>query len=324
MNHRRAKLAALTAAIPLALSGCAGLVGVRDAPAEVTDGPSISQSAGAEVTQRVLGEAAVALDRTGKDAAADHKRVLTGPALASAQARVRVDQVEDGPGSLAPQAEARVLAVSRGTAWPRSILATSRQGEEQLLHVLVADGPKTPYRLFATLPMAAGASIPAFAAPEDGVAVKAPQDVTEEDLSAARAWAQGVSFPAPKKAPGSVVLDDPFSTALRQNAAAQQKALGRLASYKVEHAVRDEGIVFALADGGTLTVTSLTRKDTVTASNRAKELRMPSDLAEVLGTRTISDELTVNHLETVALVTPEKGKTSVVAAAEQLSGAKGS
>ena len=51
---------------------------------------------------------------------------------------------------------------------------------------------------------------------------------------------------------------------------------------------------------------------------------MPSDLAEVLGTRTISDELTVNHLETVALVTPEKGKTSVVAAAEQLSGAKGS
>ena len=49
----RVQLAALTAAIPLALSGCAGLVGVRDAPAEVTDGPSISQSAGAEVTQRV-------------------------------------------------------------------------------------------------------------------------------------------------------------------------------------------------------------------------------------------------------------------------------
>ena len=38
MNHRRAQLAALTAAIPLALSGCAGLVGVRDAPAEVTEG----------------------------------------------------------------------------------------------------------------------------------------------------------------------------------------------------------------------------------------------------------------------------------------------
>ena len=43
MNPRRAQLAALTAAIPLALSGCAGLVGVRDAPAEVTDGPSISR-----------------------------------------------------------------------------------------------------------------------------------------------------------------------------------------------------------------------------------------------------------------------------------------
>lgn len=324
MSPRRAQIAALTAALPLALSGCAGIAGVHDAPQETTDGPSISQSAGAEVTQRVLGEAAVVMDVTGKDADADRKRVLTGPALASAQARERVDQVEDGPGSLAPQAEARVLAVSRGTTWPRSILATSRQGEEQLLHVLVADGPKTPYRLFATLPMAAGASIPAFAPPEDGVVVKAPKDVTEKDLGAARAWAQAVSFPAPEKAPTSVVLDDPFSSALRRNASAQQKSLGKLATYKVEHAVGDDGIAFALADGGTLTVTGLTRKDTVTATNRAKELRMPTELADILGKSKITDRVTVNHLETVAFVTPAEGKTTVVAAAEQLSGAKGS
>lgn len=324
MSARRARIAALVAAVPLVLGGCADVVGVRDAPQESADGPSISQTAGAEVTQRVLGEAAVVLDATGKEAAQDRKRVLTGPALAAAQARARVDQVEDGPGSLAPQAEARILAVSRGTDWPRSILATSRQGEEQLVHVLVADGPTAPYRLFASLPMAAGASIPAFAAPEDGVVVKAPKDVTEKDLGPARAWAQAVAFPAPDKAPGSVVVDDPFSTALRENAAAQQKSLGRLATYKVGHTVGDEGIVFALADGGTLTIAGLTRTDTVTATNRAKELRMPAELADVLGKRTITKRLTVNHLETVALVTPAEGKTSVVAATEQLSGAKGS
>lgn len=324
MSTRRTRLVALVAALPVALAGCASVAGVHDAPSEVPDGPSISQTAGAEVTQRVLSETAVALDLTGKQADASRKAVLTGPALAAAEARERVRRGDDGPGSLAPKAEARVLAVSRGTEWPRSILATSRQGEEQLLHVLVAEGPTSPYRLFATVPMAAGASIPAFADPQDGVAVKAPKAVTEKDLTVVQTWAQAVAHPAPKKQPGGIVLDDTFSSALRDNAAAQQKSLGKLATYKVAHAVGKDGIVFSLADGGTLTIAGLTRKDTVTATNRAKELRMPSEIAKVLGKDKITKELTVSHLETVAIVTPGDGKSSVVAASEQLADAKGS
>lgn len=324
MSTRRTRLAALAVTLPLALGGCASALGVHDAPAEITDGPSITQSAGAEVTQRVLGEAAVALDSQGKGSSTDRKQALTGPALEAADARHQVGQVEDQHGSLTPPSEAKVIAVSRGTDWPRSILATSQQGSEQQLHVLVADGPRSPYRLFASLPMAAGASIPALQTPEQGVDVRSPKAVTGKDLGVASTWAQAVAFPAPKKTPEKVSVDDPFSTALRDNASAQQRKLGKLATYTVSHKPGGDGIVFPLADGGKLTVTSLTRTDTITAGEETKELTLPDDLAELVGEDTVSSTLRVTHLETMAFVEPKGGDVTVVAASEQITGAKGS
>lgn len=323
-QRSRGRAAALAASLSLALAGCGTLAGVHDAPAEVTEGASISQAAGAEVTTRVLSEAAVVLDPQGSSSAKERSQVLVGPALEAADARAEVDLGQDGQSSLVAPADATVLAVSRGTGWPRAILATSQEGEQQQLHVLVADGARSPYRLFASLPMAAGATIPALGDPAQGVAVTDPEDVTSSDLSAVSGWAKAVAYPAPSKEVADVSLDDAFSTALQDNATTQDTRLGDLATYTVSHTPAADGIVFTLADGGTLTIATATRKDTITATDEAKELTLPSDLAELVGEETVTDRVTVTHLETLALVTPKDGDTRLVGASEQITGAKGS
>ena len=324
---RRTTLATTGAALALTLGGCSSIAGVQDAPTEDTSGASISQAAGSVVTERVIGEAAAASQATGKDADKRQQQVLVGPALKVSSARASVKQSDDKGTALETPAETTVLAVSKGTGWPRSILATSRADEVQQLHVLVADGPKEAYHLFATVPMASGASIPAFADPAEGVAVTPPEGIGEDDLGAARDWAKAVAYPAPKKAPESVATDDTFSTALQTNAAKQAKELDELAKYTVEHSVGMGGskddpadaIRFELADGGHLTIAGLTRTDKVTATDKAKELTLPGPLAELADDDTITEDITVKHLEVVALVEPKDGKASVVGALEQLS-----
>lgn len=322
MTPRRTRLAALALATPLALGGCSSLAGLHDAPAEDAQGQSISDSAGAQVTQRVLGEVGVALDAEGKGSAKDRKTVLTGPALEAADAKVDVEQVEGEGAALAPSAEPTVIAVSKGTSWPRTILATSQQDEEQRLHVLVADSPRSQYRLYASVPMAAGATVPALA--ESDGAVEVPTKVGAKDLQPVARWAKAVSYPAPKSDPKGVAVDDPFSSALRTNAAKQAKRLGDLASYKVSHTPSSDGMVFPLADGGTLTITTLTRTDTISAGEDAKELTLPDELTDLVGEESVGDRLSVRHLETVAVVAPKGGDVTVVGASEQLSSAKGS
>lgn len=322
MMRRRAVALALT--LPL-LGGCgvaADIAGVHDAPAESTDGGSITVTTAQEVVSRVLADARTTRSGKGGKGAESRKEVLTGPALREAEAAAKTRTTAD----TGKAAEAQVLAVSRGPEWPRTILATSRSGPTQRLHVLVAEGADKPYRLFADVPMAAGASVPALDEPTTGSPSVVADAADGKTAEAVEAWSKAVAFPAPKKSPSGIEIKDAYSTALRKNAKAQDKDLDDLAKYRQEQTPADGKVVtFDLVQGGEISFVPMTRTDTITAGEKLKELKISdSSLARLVDAKSVKKKLEVTHAETIVVVTPEKGDASVVAASEQVQGAKGS
>ncbi|WP_068262443.1 hypothetical protein [Janibacter limosus] len=326
MSRRPTPFVATVVALPVLLGGCgigSSLAGVHDAPTERTDGASISSDTAGEVSERVIADAASVSRKSGKAHDAQRKEVLSGPALRQVEAAVASRDRTNRSGTSVD--DLKVLGVSRGIEWPRAVLATSRTKDVQYLHVLVARSADQPYTLFADVPMAAGASVPALAPLEEGAPVKLSKAPSQKVTTAADSWAKGVAFPAAKKAPKDVSVSDGFSAALKKNAKRTDRELGKLADYRQSQAIaKGESVEFELAEGGSLTFVPMTRTDTITATNKLKELKIEQPaLKHLLDASKVTTSLSVRHAETVVFVTPAKGKSRVVAASEVLASAKG-
>lgn len=326
MSRRTTPFAAALIALPIALGGCGvgtSLAGVHDAPAEKSDGASVSSDTASEVSERVVTDAVGVSRASGKTHDAERKKVLSGPALREVQAAVVSRDKTSRTGKEVKGL--KVLAVSRGTSWPRAVLSTSQTKDVQYLHVLVSESADQPYTLFADVPMAAGASVPALAPLDEGTPVKLSEAPSKDAPSVADSWAKGVAFPAAKKAPKDVSVSDGFSAALKKNAKKTDKELGKLADYQQNQAIaKGETIEFQLAGGGSLTFLPMTRTDTITATAKLKELKIEqAALKHVLDASTVKKSLSIKHAETVAFVAPAEGKARVVGASDVLHSAKG-
>ena len=321
-TRRRATAVVAALALPLSLGACgvgADLAGVRDAPAEVTDGAAMTPSAASKVTARVLESAQAARSETGSDAAKARAEVLTGPAETQAAAAAKSRSAQESAPEVTRPAEPEVLAVSEGSGWPRAILATTREGDVQRLHLLIAEDSKSPFSLFATVDMASGASVPSLGAPEDGAGAHRGEKANKDALATATTWAKAVAYPAPKKTPDSVSVNDGFSRALRANADEAAKDVGKLG--KLTRSTTIDGkqsASFDLADGGRILFVSATRTDTVTATKDTKKLTLSGDAAKIANKKSASKKIVWTYAETIALVVPETGKARVVGAAEDL------
>lgn len=322
--HRRSRpLLALVCALPVALSGCglaADVAGVHDAPTEQGRGGAVTREAAQEIAARVLGEARTA--RGDGATAEDRRSVLMGPALREADAAARARSTASPSEAVQPQ----VLAVSEGTGWPRTIVATTRTDEEQRLYVLVSTSAEGAYRLFADVQMASGAAVPGLADPAQGSPVRingTPGDAVE---TAVTGWSEAVAYPAPSTRPSGVSVADEFSTALRTNAEQQAEELDGLAEYTQEQQRQEATMVsIGLADGGRLAFVPMTRTDTLTAGEELQELTLEDAATRRLAdTEAISQELTVEHAETLAVHVPSEGAARVVGASEQIESAEGS
>lgn len=323
---RRTPFAAALLALPVLLGGCGlgeSIVGIHDAPAESSDGASVTGGTAGDVAARVLDLAADSR-RAGDDAtAAERKEAFSGPALREAKAAARSKDA-GGHFEQAPK-DVEVLGVSRGTSWPRAILATSQVKGIQYLHVLVAQEADRPYTLFADVPMASGSSVPGLSPVDEGSPVTVTEHPDREVSTAVTAWSKGVAYPAPKKAPAAVSFDDAFSTALAKNAKAKDQDLDDLATYRQRQSTADAtSVSFDLAGGGQLTFLPMTRTDTITAGSKLKELKIEDRaLKHVLDSSSVKKSLSITHAETIALVTPESGKAKVVGVSDVLRSAKG-
>ena len=329
MSRSTTQLAAV-AALSLALAGCGvgtGLAGVHDAPAQVTTTAPISPDTAQAIAARVLAKAAEAAAAKPADAQKLRTEALTGSALAVANAASRLESgAAAAPTPLTRTEPPKVLAVSRGTAWPRLILVqTATADGGAVLNLLVSPDARTPFRLSVAAPMQPGASVAAL----DSLNAGSPVVTTGSTLPVQPAalmteYAASLAYPKPAAAK-DIDPADPFSAAVRAHAAEQAKAFGKLASLKQVHTVEPQSTVaIALRGGGALVFGLVERTDTITRGKGGKSLTPSTDFQRLVGKKTLTKSATLRTYETVVFTVPAEGKASVVAADEVLFSAKGS
>ncbi len=320
----------------LALGGCGvsdALVGVHPAPVESPQGAPLDADAAAAIATRVLDEAAAAIADKGKTAAAARAAAMGGDALVLAgTGKASADAPAD---PLSTAREPQVLAISAGREWPRAILAArlDSDGARQMLHVLVSASAVEPFKLVASTPMLPGAQLPAagdFAAGAPLVSaattlkVPAGSGLTLAPVQAAQAYAAALAVPAPKANP-AVSVKDSFATTLATTAAAQNKALAKLATLTQKHVAATKNLVgFRLADGSAVVFTLLTRTDTIKVGAGAKEIVLPAEYKAITGKAKATKAVTLTSLEPVILLVPSAGAVTAIGAEEILVSGKAS
>lgn len=321
---RPAAIAALTLVLT-GTSACASMVGVHDVPSAETAGAALSPSQASQIATRVLTQAAAAGVATGTQAKTLRAASLTGSALTVATAADQLGPTAPNPNPVTRTAQPRVLAISRGSGWPRVILAQTMDANgSSVLNLLTSADPQTPFRLSASATMYSGATIPALDALTDGspltvdsakLAVDPPHLVSE--------YAASVGFPTAAPA-ADVSTSDPFSTGVRANAAAQAKSFGNLATLTRTHKPHPEDLVtIGLRGGGALVFALLERTDDITLKSAGKSLTPSAAFQKLVGKKTLTQSAELKSFETVVFTLPTKGLASVVAADETLVSAKG-
>ena len=318
----------LPLAATLALAGCGAgtaLAGVHDAPAQVSNQAPISPESAQQIVERVVSradEADKAKPETAKDLRAE---AFTGAALAVAKAADQLGQPAAVPDPVSRSEAPKVLAVSRGTGWPRLIVAQTTAGDGgSVLNLLVSPDARTPFRLSASATMHPGATVSALDSLTKGSPVvsdgaelvKAPDDLLAE-------YAASLAFPKPAKA-DDVDRADQFTVGVKANAAAQAKSFGKLATLTQKHEVQPaQTIAIRLRGGGALVFALLERTDTITLKKGGKSLTPSAEFQRLVGKKTLKKNAELKSYETVVLTVPEEGKAAVVAADEVLFSAKG-
>lgn len=325
--RRRLAAVAVSMGLTIGLSGCglpSAVVGLHDAPTEQVGGAPLNEQTAAAITARVLGDAAVARAKAGAAGKNARKDLMTGSALTMAEAALASKEKVTAPEPLATAPEPKVLALSRGQQWPRTILATTLDEgtSTQSLHLLVSRTPTSRYILAASVPLLSGASVPALGPVADGVRLPADaKGLVVHPGAVIKEYAAGLAYPKPGAAP-HVVFTDALSTSLRSNAAAQAKGLAKLASLSQRHApVPAVTLTVPLVDGSALVFGQLVRTDSITLAKTAKELVLPAPIASLVGKTKVTKSATVTTLESILIVAPVKGKAKVIGAEEQLASA---
>lgn len=320
-------------ALALVLSGCgagSALVGVNDAaPAQVTTTAPIDARSAQKIAERVMARADDAAAAPAREAASLREEALTGSALAVAAA---ASKLETGPSPTAPSApltrseSPKVLAISRGTAFPRLILVQTATSEGAAkLNLLTSPDATTPFRLSTSVTMAPGTQVAALDTLDSGsplVSADTRLAVAPDDL--VTQYAASLDYPKATRA-GDVSTNDPFATSVRANAAAQAKAFGKLATLTQKHEAQPKQTVsIALRGGGALVFSLLERTDTITLKQGGKSLTPSAEFQRLVRKKTLTRNAVLKSYETVVFTVPAEGKAGVVGADEVLFSANGS
>mgnify|MGYP003408392320 FL=1 len=319
-------VAAATLASALLLTGCGtqdALVGLRPAPAEKSVSAPLGDEGAADIAARVLAQAEAPVEGDAKKAAAARAVFLAGDALTVANAKAARGAAPAATPDLAVAPKPTIVGQSQGRAWPRAIVASTldEATNNQMLHVLVSDKPDQPFKIVSSVPMFAGATLPAVAPENAGspmVEVTDGEGLPATPEAVIKAYAAALAFPKPV-ATKAVSVDNAFANSLKTTAAAQAKALGKLGTLTQVHTPELKNAVsFRLADGGVVTFGLMKRTDTLAVTKAAKELVLPAEYAKLTGKKKVTKSLTLNNLETFVMVIPPTGQASVIGGAELL------
>lgn len=326
MTRLRTLAVTAAAALSLTLTGCGipeRIVHLQDAPTVEQTGAPLRHDAAERIAARVLGEAAAAADQEQRAA------LIVQPAkrLADYRSARGTGPSSDDAAVVVPDAP-RVLAMTKGSDWPRAMLVTTLEPESQVqsLHVLVSTGPAERYKLHASASMFGGTAIPSLGDLTAGTEFEAStEDSPIEASTMVTEYAKGLAFPTPGEASG-VSHEDAFAQSLARNAKAQNSSLDDLGKLTQAHSVVPGSVVsMATADGSRIVFGQLVRTDTITLTDKAKELKIQDPtLRKLLGDKEIVKEnVTVITLENLLFLQPASGEARLIGAEELVARAEG-
>lgn len=318
---RRAVLTAgLTAAL---LAGC-GAPGLPGSGGDTgTAGAAVSEQQAVDILRRVLAEDDAV--RSGVPGAAGKvASTYAGEGLRAAQAAVQLIAAGVQKKATGEPVDVKVLATSRGTAYPRHILGASTPAPGRLptIQLLVATNSSVPYRFALGAQMLPGATISAFPAADEGAQVVTDgADMIIKPTELLTAYAQGLT----KAQTG----DEPYESDvfLEQVRAASEKTrreIAALADFRQTNQVmRDPVVALRDLDGDTLVLGAIER--TSDYAVKAGQQVPPSAIfsAFVPGRSALVQQIRVQVIQFVVFTVPRQGKAHLVAATEQVVGASG-
>lgn len=315
--------------LALSLAGCASVAGVEDPPTATVRGALQSSQAQA-IAARVIDDAQRAAAATGPEGDALRAAAFTGDALAAAQADAKLASTTT-PDSRSSRAltptRPVVLAVSRGLAYPRSMVVQTTRVKSGLpvLYLLTTPDVRTPYRIAVSAPMLPSASVKAF----DPVAQGSPPlgdgsglAVTPQAL--VEAYAASLAFPPPPPPSNPPFAPDSFAAGVRASASSQSQGLNGVGTFSQQHTPK--GVAGGLRVGagkGALVFTVLERQDTLRNTSQGT-LTPSAQFTALTGLTTVKAQATLRTLEFVVFFVPDAGQAVAVAAEEHLVSATGS
>ncbi|MEI2826123.1 MAG: hypothetical protein V9F04_06715 [Dermatophilaceae bacterium] len=291
-------------------------------------GAETPEQALAIVTQIVAAQAAAAVV---PDAAGDAARaqVYAGPALiaANAAAKLRTTLSADALADLSLKLDAApVLAISRGAAYPRSIVVRALKAKTGapvylLLHAVDASG----YRIHNQATMLPGT----FSGQFDALAAGSPVVTDGSGLAIApdalmAAYAAWLAFPRAAAAPPATLANDAFADSLLKGAQSESAALKDVAKLTQAHTPIGTQVAIRLGEGkGALATMVIERTDTYTETT-ANALTPPKEYTILTGKTVIDKKATLKSLQFIVFFVPPSGPAQAIAVSDQLVSASGS
>lgn len=281
-----------------------------------------------EIATTLLGQYSAAALVAGKDGETQRAAVLSGRALDAANARsvlastLTAEQKADV--ALKPDS-IKVLAISRGPAYPRSVIvtATTAQSSSPVLVLLQAADSTAGYRIVSQSTVVAGGPNVQFEPLSAGVAAAADgKGLAMSVGDVGSAYADSVAFPRP--AADARFGADAFAAELLKNAQAQAAALSRSGSITQSHSAEAALGAWRLAGGrGAIVFGILDRADTLTETT-TNALTPSAEFTILSGKSVIDKKAVLTSAEFLVWYVPESGKVTLLAGADQLVGATGS
>jgi hypothetical protein len=204
------------------------------------------------------------------------------------------------------------------------VVQTTAEDGGTELNLLTSPDATTPFKLASSARMHPGSTVAAL----DSLRSGSPLVTDGADLPVApdklvQEYAGALAYPKAGPAP-DVETGDTFALAVRANAAAQAKSLGKLATLTQKHVPQEGTTAIRLKDGGALVFALMQRTDTITLSEGGKSLTPSADVQRLVGKQTLTRSAQLQTYEVVVFTVPPQGKATVVAVDEVLAAAKGS
>lgn len=239
---------------------------------------------------------------------------LTGPAAQMRRAQYVLATQGGADAITAVPAGAQTVIDPATTAWPRVLMVVTDPPEDlqaPLLLTLVQESPRAQYRLWSWVRLYGGVKMPATMQPDHGSApVPAdggPAALTPQDVIAhyvdVLTNGDGSQY-------ASEFTQDPLRARIAEQRDAWKAAIGKGSVAETYTPGSSGPWALETADGGAIVVGSVETVTTLTLVDST--LTIADQTAALLGTNTVTKDLSIHWLSTVAFAVPPAGSSDPV------------